>query len=297
MRLYTHTDLDGVFSAVLISVVEEVDEIKFVDPGTVQAGKVPFREFDIIADLPFDKRCGMWFDHHESSKPKEGAKFEGAWALKPSAARVIYDYYENPYLDKYLIALEEVDKIDSGQVTIEQAREPSGWFLFSNTLETSAEKKEDDDYRRHVIQLIKKNPDIDALLKEEWVAERVVNVTGELAKFKELLLANTKMMGNVAFSDMRNVEIFPRGNNYLIYSLFPSAVTSVRLMPLDEEKDSVKLSVGHNIYGKKSTYDVGAAMKRVGGGGHRSVGGASVPKAEADEIVKRIIQEINDWKG
>ena len=68
-------------------------------------------------------------------------------------------------------------------------------------------------------------------------------------------------------------------------------------MPLDEEKDSVKISVGHNIYGKKSTFDVGAEMKKLGGGGHKSVGGASVRKEEADEIVKRIIQEINDWEG
>ncbi|VVB99594.1 Uncharacterised protein [uncultured archaeon] len=296
MRLYTHTDLDGVFSAVLLSVVEEVDEIKFVDPGTVQAGKIPFREFDIISDLPFDKRCGMWFDHHESSKPKEGQKFEGAWAMKPSCARVIYDWAENPYLDKYKDALEEVDRIDSGNVPIGQARQPSGWFLLSNTLESNAEKRVDDYYRRHVIELIRKNPDINAVLADEEVAERVKNVNNDLAKFKELLLANTKMMGKVAFSDMRGVTEFPRGNNYLVYSLFPSAVTSVRIMPLDDEKDSVKLSVGHNIYGHKSTFDVGAAMKKLGGGGHRPVGGASVAKDEVDEIVKKLIREINDWE-
>lgn len=297
MRLYTHTDLDGIFSAVLISVVEQVDEIKFVDPGTVQAGKIPFTKSDIISDLPFDKRCGMWFDHHESSKPSAERKFEGAWALKPSAARVIYDYYENPYLDKYAAALEEVDKIDSGNVPLEEARNPTGWFLLSNTLETNAEKKEDDDYRRHVIELVRKNPDIARVMQDEWVEERVEHVKGDLEKFKSLLLANTKMIGKVAFSDMRGVTEFPRGNNYLIYSLFPDAITSVRIMPLDEDRDSVKLSVGHNIYGKKSAFDVGTAMKKLGGGGHRSVGGASVAKEEADEIVKKLIKEINEWVG
>ncbi|MCX6772957.1 MAG: hypothetical protein NTV88_04270 [Candidatus Micrarchaeota archaeon] len=297
MRLYTHTDLDGIFSAVLISVVEEVDEIRFVDPGTVQAGKIFFNEYDIISDLPFDRRAGMWFDHHESSRPSPDRKFEGAWGLKPSAARVIFEWAENPYLEKYSAALLEVDKIDSGQVPIEEARNPTGWFLLSNTLESNAEKSEDDKYRRHVIALIKKNPDISAVLKDGWVEERVESVQGDLEKFKQLLLANTKMIGKVAFSDMRSVSEFPRGNNYLIYSLFPSAVTSVRIMPLDEEKDSVKLSVGHNIYGKKSTYDVGAAMKKLGGGGHKPVGGASVSKEQTDEIVQRIIQEINDWEG
>ena len=296
MRLYTHTDLDGIFSAVLLSVVEEVDEIRFVDPGTVQAGKIPFNKYDIISDLPFDRRAGLWFDHHESSRPSAERKFNGAWKLAPSAARVIYDHYDNPYLEKYKAALEQVDKIDSGNVPIEQAREPTGWFLLSNTLETNAEKKEDDDYRRHVIELIRKNPDVDKILRDEWVAERVENVKGGLEKFKKMLLENTKMIGKVAFSDMRNAVEFPRGNNYLIYSLFPSAVTSVRIMPLDEDRDSVKISVGHNIYGKKSTFDVGAEMKKLGGGGHKPVGGASVKKEEADEIVKRIIKEINEWE-
>lgn len=297
MRLYTHTDLDGTMSAALLCAVEEIDEIKFVDPGTVQAGKIPFTRFDIIADLPFDRRCGMWFDHHESSRPNADTKFEGAWKLAPSAARVIYDYYENPYLEKYSHALEEVDRIDSGQVPIEQARQPSGWFLLSNTLETSAEKKEDDEYRRHVISLIRKNPDISRVLEDGKVAARAANVRNELETFREMLLANTRMIGKVAYSDLRGAQELPRGNNYLVYSLFPSAITSVRLMPLDEDKDSVKLSVGHNVYCKKSDFDVGAEMKKIGGGGHHQVGGASVKKEEADAIVKRLIERINAWEG
>lgn len=296
MRLYTHTDLDGVFSAVLLSEVEEVDEIMFVDPGTVQAGKIPFAKFDIIADLPFDRRCGLWFDHHESSKPSEGRKFEGSWKLSPSAARVIYDYYENPYLKKYEQALVEVDKIDSGRVPKEQAENPTGWFLLSNTLETSTAKKEDDEYKRHVIGLIRDDPGIESVLKDEWVAERIANVKQELAVFKKMLLESTKMIGKVAFSDMRRAEDFPRGNNYIVYSLFPDAVTSVRLMPVDEDDGTVKISVGHNIYGKRCEFDVGAAMKRIGGGGHRSVGGATVKAEEAEAIAMGIISEINDFE-
>ncbi len=297
MRLYTHTDLDGVFSAVLLTVLEEVDEIRFLDPGTVQAGKIPFTKFDIISDLPYDKRCGMWFDHHQSSKPKDGIAFEGAWKLAPSCARVIFDWAQNPYLEKYAPALAEVDRIDSGEVPVEEARNPTGWFLFSNTLETSAEKKEDDDYRRHVIGLLRKNPDIASVLSDGRVARRAENVGEELALFKKLLLENTRMVGKVAFSDMRGVANFPRGNNYLIYSLFPDALTSVRLMPQDEEKDSVKISVGHNVYGKKSEFDVGAAMKRIGGGGHRPVGGASVKKEDAQRLAMRLVDEINDFEG
>ena len=297
MRLYTHTDLDGVMCAVLISCVEEVDEFRFVDPGTVQAGKIFFRKSDIISDLPFDRRAGMWFDHHESSRPKEGAKFEGAWKLAPSAARVAFEYYENPYLEKYAAAVEATDRIDSGQVSREEAENPSGWFLFSNTLETSAEKQEDDEYRVHVIALIRRNPDIAAVLADARVSERVKNVKSELAKFAQILREHTVMIGKVAFSDLRARPDLPRGNNYLVYSLFPDAVTSVRLMPEKEDKEHAKLSVGHNIYGAKCGFDVGAAMKKIGGGGHKSVGGASVKKEEAETIAKKIIAEINEFEG
>jgi len=296
MRLYTHTDLDGVMCAVLISSVEEVDEFRFVDPGTVQAGKIMFRKMDIISDLPFDRRAGMWFDHHESSRPKEGAVFEGSWKLAPSAARVVYEYYDNPYLEKYAAAVEATDKIDSGQVSREEAENPSSWFLFSNTLETSAEKLEDDRYREHVIALIRRNPDISAVLADAKVAARVSNVKDELGKFAQMLRENTVMIGKVAYSDLRQRPDLPRGNNYLIYSLFPDAVTSVRLMPEKEDKEHAKLSVGHNIYGAKSEFDVGAAMKAIGGGGHRSVGGASVRKEEAEQLAKKIVAAINEFE-
>jgi len=296
MRLYTHTDLDGVMCAVLISCVEEIDEFRFVDPGTVQAGKILFRKSDIISDLPYDKRCGMWFDHHESSRPKEGAAFEGAWAPEPSAARVVFGYYDNPYLEKYSAAVEATDRIDSGKVSRDEAETPSGWFLFSNTLETSEKKSEDDAYKVHAIALIRRNPDISAVLADARVAERVKNVKKELDMFMQILREHTVMIGKVAYSDLRTRPDLPRGNNYLIYSLFPDAVTSVRLMPEKDDTDSMKISVGHNIYhAPKCEFDVGAAMKAIGGGGHRSVGGASVKKDGAEALAKKLVREINDF--
>lgn len=294
MRLYTHSDLDGVFCAALLSECEEVDEIRFVDPATVQAGKIRFRPTDIIADLPFCRGCGMWFDHHESSRPKEGQKFEGSWKLAPSAARVVYDWCENPYLEKYASALQEVDLIDSGKVPREQAENPSGWFLLSNTLESEANKKEDDEYRRHVIGLLRKNPDIKAVLADATVAARAEEAGESLAKFASILKECTVMIGRVAYSDLRRRPDFPRGNNYLVYSLFPQAVSSVRLMPVDEEAGTAKISVGHNVYGEKCGFDVGMAMKKLGGGGHRGVGGASVKKDEAEALAEKLVKEINE---
>jgi hypothetical protein len=181
-------------------------------------------------------------------------------------------------------------------VAREEVENPQGWFLLSNTLETSAEKKVDDDYRRRVIALIRKTPDISALLGDKEVAARAANVLAEFSLFRKILSENTVMIGKVAYSDLRSRPDLPRGNNYLVYSLFPDAVTSVRLMPEKDDKDSIKISVGHNIYHEpKCGFDVGAAMKAIGGGGHRSVGGASVRKEEAEKIAKGIVDGINGF--
>ncbi|MFA5106503.1 MAG: hypothetical protein WC506_06115 [Candidatus Micrarchaeia archaeon] len=295
MRLITHTDLDGVACAVLLTTVEQIDQVKFIDPGTIQSGKIEITGNDILADLPFDKRAGMWFDHHESSKPKDGQEFEGMFRIAPSAARVVYEYYDNPYLAKYERLVEGTDRIDSGQVSKEEATSPTGLFLLSNTLETAAPKAEDDDYRRHVIRLLRHHS-IEETLENPRVKDRCANVKNELEAFRRLLEENTVMIGKVAFSDLREKPELPRGNNYVVYSLFPQAVTSVRLMPLDEGKDDAKISVGHNIYGKKSEFNVGEAMRRIGGGGHRPVGGATVKKEAAYEIAMRIAKEINDFE-
>jgi hypothetical protein len=293
MRLWTHTDLDGIMCAVLLLDAEDVDEVRFVDPGTVQAGKITFGEHDILADLPYAKKVGMWFDHHESSRPPPERKFEGSWALAPSAARVIFDYCQNPYLDKYGKALEETDRIDSGGVRLEEVKNPYGWFLLSNTLESDAEKWEDDNYRRHVIELVRKKVDVEEVLTDPQVAARAAALQSEYQKFERILQECTVMEGKVAYSDLRQRQELPRGNNYIVYALFPQACTSVRLMPIDEEDGTVKLSVGHNVFGKKSEFDVGAAMKSLGGGGHRGVGGAKLKAEDAEAAAKKVIGEIN----
>jgi len=294
MRLLTHTDLDGLMCAVLLIDTEDVDEVKFIDPATIQSGKMSIFKYDIIADLPFDKRCGMWFDHHESSCPPAERKFEGSWKLAPSAARVVYEYYENPYLEKYLPALSETDRIDSGQVRLDEVKNQQGWFLLSNILEMEPDKSKDDEFRRHVIELVRKNPAVASVLADAEVAKRCERLKVEFAKFEEILKENTVMDGKVAYSDLRKKSDLPRGSNYLVYALFPDAVTSVRLMPELEEKGAVKLSVGHNVFGKsKCPFDVGAAMKRLGGGGHRAVGGAKVKSEEAEAVAKILIREIN----
>ncbi|NTV45629.1 MAG: exopolyphosphatase, partial [Chlorobiales bacterium] len=71
-RILTRADLDGLVCAVLLKNTEDIEDIRFSEPKFVQDGEVEVFENDILTNLPYDKRCAMWFDHHIANvKPKE----------------------------------------------------------------------------------------------------------------------------------------------------------------------------------------------------------------------------------
>src|SRR3990172_2595576 len=103
MKILTRGDMDGLMSAVLLTFVHPVKEIRFAHPKDVQDGKVPCTKEDIIVNLPFVPGCGLWFDHHVSETPKlDGiGAFKGAFEMAPSAARVIYNHYRKPQFERF----------------------------------------------------------------------------------------------------------------------------------------------------------------------------------------------------
>src|SRR5260370_10611971 len=101
MRLITRGDFDGLVCAVLLNEVEHIREIKLVHPKEAQDQLVAVNSRDIVANLPYIRGCGMWFDHHISQRaslPDQVAftgPLRGAFELAPSFAEVIRNYYEN----------------------------------------------------------------------------------------------------------------------------------------------------------------------------------------------------------
>jgi len=94
MRIVTRPDFDGVVCAALLYEAEKITEpVKWVRPNDVQKGRVDIRKGDIMANLPYDERCSLWFDHHYSNRINR--PFKGAFKLAPSAAGVIFEYYKD----------------------------------------------------------------------------------------------------------------------------------------------------------------------------------------------------------
>ena len=139
MRLITRSDFDGLACGALLKEAGIIDHWKFAHPKDLQDGLVEVTEDDCLANVPFVEGCGLWFDHHSSEHERmqlEG-KYKGESRVTPSCARIIYEYYGGkekfPQFDDMM---EAVDKVDSGNLTIDDVQNPTHWFLNGSTYRT-----------------------------------------------------------------------------------------------------------------------------------------------------------------
>src|SRR5437899_29547 len=143
MRLVTRGDMDGLTSAVIITLKEPVDEILLVHPQDITDKKVEIRGDDILANLPYHPNAGMWFDHHllTDSNERPPANFKGRYRIAPSAARLVYEYYlekfpNDPQLLRLSKLVDETDRLDAAQLTPDDVNNPRDYILLGYTIDS-----------------------------------------------------------------------------------------------------------------------------------------------------------------
>lgn len=293
MRVLTRGDLDGLTSAVLISIAEKVTEIRFAHPKDVQDGKIPCDKEDVVVNLPFVKGCGLWFDHHVSEERKlsDIGPFQGKFAVAPSAARVVYDYYKKPEFGKYQEMLEATDRLDSAQLEPGDVTDPKGWILLGYTLDPrTGLGPEFQKYFRWLVEYVKEVP-LEKVLQHAEVKKRVDRVLQEQEDFKKLLLKHSKLDGTVIVTDFRDVKDPPVGNRFLIYTLHPKANVEVRIF-WGKEKKTVNCAIGHSIFNRTCKASCGDLCASYGGGGHAGAGTCQLATANADAQIREIIARL-----
>jgi hypothetical protein len=293
MRVLTRGDLDGLTSAVLISMVEKVTEVRFAHPKDVQDGKVPCDAEDVVVNLPYVKGCGLWFDHHVSEKGKlEGiGSFKGAFEVAPSAARVVANYYKKPEFKKFEVLLKATDKLDSAQLTKEDVTAPKGWILLGYTIDPrTGLGPEFQKYFRWLVEYVKEVP-LAKILKHPEVKKRADRVLKEQAASKKVLKANSKLDGTVIVTDLREVKDAPAGNRFLIYTLYPKGNVEVRVFRGKEGK-TVNVAIGHSIFNRTCKVSAGDLCASYGGGGHYGAGTCQLPLETAKEQIQEIIAKL-----
>jgi nanoRNase/pAp phosphatase (c-di-AMP/oligoRNAs hydrolase) len=297
MRLVTRGDLDGLTSSVIITLKESIDELALVHPQDITDKKVEIRSDDILSNLPYDPRCGLWFDHHllTDSNEKPPANFKGRYRVAPSAARLVYEYYleknpKDPDLMRLSKLVDETDRLDAAQLTPEDVENPSDYILLGYTIDSRTGLGSFEEYFHKLVRWLQ-TMSIREVLEQPEVKERVQRIRNEQEDFRRLLQRNSFQVHNVVITDLREIDRLPAGNRFLIYTLFPESNVSLRVH-WGPAHQSVIAAVGHSIFNRTCKTSVGELMSRYGGGGHRGAGTCVLPLDSAADAIDEILFEL-----
>jgi len=287
MRILTRPDFDGVVCAALLYEAEDITEpVKWVEPNDLQRGLVNVQQGDIIANLPYDDRCTLWFDHHHTNKIDK--PFEGAFKIVPSAAHVIYNYYKDRFTRDHSELIAAADKIDSADLSLDEVLYPEKYGVILLSMTILGRDEYDENYWNLLVHLFRKF-EIDEVLKHPQVKARCDAAIEKNKIYKEILKKHTTLNGHVSITDFRAFTKMPTGNRFLVYSLFPEAVVSVKIRYDDENKKRIAVSVGHSIFNRNCKVNVGVMLSAFEGGGHRAAASCRFNAEKADNYIPKII--------
>ena len=287
MRIVSRPDFDGVVSAALLYEAENITEpVKWVQPNDLQQGIVDVREGDIIANLPYDERCSLWFDHHYSNRIDK--PFEGSFKIAPSAAGVIFEYYKDRFRRDYNELIRETDKIDSANLSLDEVLHPEKYDYVLLSMTILGRDEHEEDYWNKLVHLLRKF-DIEKVLDDPEVKERCKSTIEQNSKYQKILKENTKLIKHVSVTDFRSFHKTPTGNRFLVYSLFPEAVVSVKVWYDKNDREKVSVGVGHSIFNKNCNVNVGLMLSKFEGGGHHGAGACMFHISKAENNIKEII--------
>ncbi|MEG2511688.1 MAG: exopolyphosphatase [Acetivibrio sp.] len=300
MRLVTRSDFDGLVCAALLKEAGIIDNWKFAHPKDLQDGLIEVTEDDCLANVPFVEGCGLWFDHHSSEylRNELKGKYKGESRITPSCARIIYEYYGGkekfPHFTEMMIA---VDKVDAGNLTIEEIQHPEGWILIGYLMDPRTGLGRWRNFTISNYQLMEKL--IDAcrtmstteILNLSDMKERIEIYYEQTEKFMKMIEAHTEIKKEVIISDLRGVDPIYSGNRFLIYSMYPEQNISAWIVN-GKGGQGCSVAVGYSILNKTSHIDVGNLMLKYGGGGHKAVGTCQFSNEEMDTKVPQLMKEL-----
>lgn len=300
MRLVTRSDFDGLICGMLLKEAGIIDSWTFVHPKDLQDGMFVPDENDVLANVPYVPGCGMWFDHHTSEDDRLGwtQEVKGESRLAPSAARIIYEYYGgDSKFPLYKEMIEAVDRVDSGQLTLEEIKNPTGWILIGFITDPRTGLGRFREFTISNYQLMEelinhcRNFPVEEILALPDVMERVELYNKQTELFSEMVHQHTTIKDNVIITDLRGVETIYTGNRFMIYSLYPEQNVSLWIVD-GRAKQNVSIACGYSIINRTCTVDIGALMLKNGGGGHMMVGTCQVPYEEADQAIAGIVDAL-----
>lgn len=295
MRIVTRPDFDGIVCAVLLSdIVGATTPIKWAEPNAVQNRQVEIKKGDIIANLAYHENCSLWFDHHLSNQIP--GSFNGAFRIAPSAARVVFNYYKGKFKRDYGELVNETDKIDSANLSLDEVFHPENYSYISLDMTINCQNPADEPYWNRIVELLG-NYDINRVLDESEVKNRIKKAVQKNKEYVRCLKAYSTREENVIITDFRPLKKAPSGNRFLVFCLFPEANVNVKIRYHDHDRDKVIVSVGHSIINRSCKVNCGILCSRFSGGGHKGAGSCSFPAGQAQKNLAAILDTLMQNKG
>ena len=306
MRLVTRSDFDSIVSAALLRELGIVDDIFFTHQKDLQDGKVTVTKNDILVNVPYVEGCGLWLDHHSSEGERLNlqGRFKGCSKPAPSAARVVYEYYNcsgKPSKFNKMMKIDEimenVDKADSANFTKDEILNPEDWVLLSFICDPRTGLDYYHGYRISHMQLMTelieylRTKSVAEIMKLPDIKERVDRYFENDKNHKEFMQKHSIIDGTIVITDLRGVADMPPGNRHIVYALYPDSNISIRLTD-GMEKQYVVFSVGYSVLNRTSKVDVGSLMLKYGGGGHKAVGTCRISYGDADRVLNEMVEMI-----
>lgn len=287
MRILTRPDFDGVVCAVLLrDALDAAASVVWTQPNDIQQGMTAVQAEDVIANLPFDERCGLWFDHHFSNQTDRS--FEGAFAIAPSAAGVIFDYYKGRFTRDFAELVTATDKIDSADLNLEEIVSPEKYPYVLLSMTLAGRTTEDMIYADRLVDLLQEQP-LEQVLADKKVAQRCREVVTENRVYEGYLREHTQMQAEVSITDFRAIDHPPDGNRFLVYALFPDGVVNVKLY---HYYGKLVVKVGHSILKEGCQVNLGKLLSNFHGGGHRGAGACRFPIEQTDALLPPIMDAL-----
>lgn len=293
MRLITRGDLDGLTCAVLISIHEHIEDILLVHPQDLTEERIEILPTDILANVPYQAGCAMWFDHHQHTATVAAPvqNFRGRFGQAPSAARLVYEYYGGEQkMPHFADLVSETDRLDSANLTPDDVMRPQGFIKLGFTLDSRSGLGTFKSYFINLVNLLRRNTPVEQLLTQPEVAERCRRLEQADSHFCGMLSDHSYLVANIIITDFRELDPVPIGNRFLVYALFPEVNVSARIQ-WNASKSHLKMSLGHSIFNRSCQTNVGELAARYGGGGHQGAG--SIPLMDQpDQQIQLIIAEL-----
>lgn len=318
-RIVTHDDLDGVVSAALLSFCLGVDRFFFTGPVSVQEGRTPTTEEDVVCDLPCPVRVGMWFDHHQGNledlklRGIDPADVPGRFSAEPSCARVIFDYFQAqaafpPFTEETVAGTDRVDSFDYR--TMEEWRRPTPDRRLADSIYVASLDRGSYRYLERLVRLLRERP-MEEVLKDPQVAALADRY--EVLEEKSLSLFRQDASFHpddpeheVVVIDLTRHNRRPEVIRGAAFVLHPEALAALMVGSgyaggRKTNDLSFSMSLSFLMNRREHHKDIGEIMRRLNiGDGHPGAGAGRISCRTRDEMLKvkgeTLGQIVRIWK-